>query len=65
MQIYVQQHLSVSHHDTAILQVSSDTVQLHTSQPAAAEDLDFSLEDAGRLPPCRLYSSRADITVPW
>ena len=40
-------------------------MQLHTSLPAAAEDLDFSLEDARRLPPCRLYSSRADITVPW
>ena len=60
-----KRRLFAPHHDTAILQDGCDALQLHASLPAATKDLDFTLDDARRLPPCRLYSSRADITVPW
>ena len=32
---------------------------------STAERMDFSMEDVRRLPPCLLYSSKADLTVPW
>lgn len=32
---------------------------------SAYEELDFHAGDAKRLPPCLLYSSKADLTVPW
>lgn len=39
--------------------------ELEQCSPAALEDLDFGMSDAKRLPPWHLYSSKADITVPW
>ena len=39
--------------------------QLQQSRSNAPEDLDFTLEDASRLPHWHLYSCKRDITVPW
>ena len=47
------------------MQEATANLRLQQSRSSAPEDLDFTLEDASRLPRLHLYSCEGDITVPW
>ena len=47
------------------MQGDSGLQALQQQSCATPENLDFYMEDARRLPPWHLYSSKADLTVPW
>jgi len=53
-------------HDCAVrVQNGNGLRELQQGPCYVPEDLDFSKEDARHLPPWHLYSTEADITVPW